>query len=200
MDLIRKYWHILVGIVCVAALGTIYLRRDTEPAHLPTPERTPITAQAADAPPVQTIVEDMEDIVVHIAGEVNQPGVFTLPYGSRVNDVLALAGGATEYADLARVNLAALLQDAKQVIIPAIGSEVEAEVAQAAAAESGLININVADERDLQTLPGIGPARASTIIAHRDTHGPFSTIEELQNVSGIGPGILGSIRELITVN
>jgi len=159
------------------------------------PERTVLVAAAEEisAPPVQ-----QAEIMVHIAGAVVQPGVFALPYGSRVYDVLNLAGGATSEADLARINLAAFLTDAQQVIIPTEADEAEAVVSEAEPAD-GRININTADERLLATLPGIGPVLSANIVAHREAHGSFTSIEQLQNVPRIGAGIMNNIRELVTV-
>ena len=205
MDYIRKYWHILVGAGCVIVLGVVYLVRGSPgPAIYTAAERRVITA-----PTVYTDAEEpaepevMPDIVVHIEGAVNQPGVYTMPYGSRINDVLALAGGPTEEADLARINLAAFLEDAQQVIIPITREDGEDDFVpeQAAPAQgSGLININTADQAQLTTLPGIGPVIAGNIIAHRESHGPFATIEELRNVPRIGAVTLENLRDLVTIN
>ena len=205
MDYIRKYWHILVGVGCVIVLGVVYLVRGSAgPTIYTAAERRVITA-----PTVYTTAEESAeptvplDIVVHIEGAVNQPGVYTMPYGSRINDVLNLAGGPTEEADLARINLAAFLEDAQQVIIPIAREDGEADFAPEPAAaqqDSGLVNINTADQGQLTTLPGIGPVIAGNIIAHRETHGPFATVEELRNVPRIGAVTLENLRDLITIN
>ena len=207
MDYIRRYWHILAGLMCVAVLGFIYFRGQGAQAA-PQLERVALGADAAytvEPETVETVPDAPRDIVVHIEGAVNSPGVFTLPYGSRVHEVLALAGGATEDADLARVNLAAFLQDAQQVIIPTEADEIDylADSAvdnQANQPGSGLININTADAGQLMTLPGIGPVLSGNIISHREANGPFDTVEQLINVPRIGTGILNNIRDLVTVN
>jgi len=197
MEYLKKYWHVLAGVLCVALLGGFYMWRGRSAPVLQNqaPERTMV---ALAAPEPDETAQILDEIVVHIEGAVVNPGVFTLSYGSRVNDALTLAGGATEEADLARINLAAFLEDAQQIIIPTAGEETPLQIAQEA--DSGLVNINTADERLLTTLPGIGPARAGNIIAHREASGPFSTIEDLQNVPGIGAGILNNVRAHITVN
>ena len=200
MEYIKRYWHIVASLACVLVLGVAYLMRGSVGSVGPviyTTERTVITA-----PPVYSNVLALVDIMVHIEGEVNQPGVYTLPYGSRVNDVLALAGGATEKADLARINLAAFLEDAQQIIIPATGEEVELYFAKAAAASTNnnLVNINTADASQLATLPGVGHVIAGNIIAHRELNGPFNTVEELRNVPRIGAVTLENLRSFITVN
>ena len=198
MNCIRKYWHLLAGIIAVAALSIFYLLQGGTQPTIHTPERTAIEIAPSNtyiAPP-----EQQEDIVIHIAGAVYQPGVFTLPYGSRVNDALNMAGGATDCADLARVNLAAFLKDAQQIIIPRETDEFEIFQAPAQSDSGGLVNINTADERLLTTLPGIGPVIAGNIISHREANGPFNTIEELGNVPRIGATTLNNLRDLITVN
>jgi len=198
MDYIRKYWHFIAGIIAISAIGGFYFLQDTSPVH--TQERVQIPI----APPeIEEQAEPiiLSDIVIHIEGEVYSPGVFTLPDGSRVNDAVILAGGTTAYADLSRVNLAAFLVDAQQIIIPNAEDEIETQAATATiAADSGLVNINTADERLLMTLPGIGPVIAGNIISHREANGQFNSIEELQNVPRIGAATLNNLRDLITIN
>ena len=198
MEYIRKYWHFLAGLVCVAVLGFVYLSGNNQ-QPIVIEQRTPIAALVFDEEEAAAR-EAPGEIVVHVAGAVKSPGVFTLPYGSRVNDALALAGGPRSDADLARINLAAFLVDAQQIIIPAEGDEIIADTwNQQVEEDSGLININTANEQMLRTLPGIGPVLAGNIITHRETYGPFGTVEELQNVPRIGPGIMNNIRSLVTV-
>lgn len=203
MEYIRKYWHVIAGVACVAVLGTVYLIRDNaEPTVHTAAERTVITGPAGitAAEPVEMA---LADIVVHIEGAVNQPGVYTMPYGSRVNDVLTVAGGATAEADLARINLAAFLQDAQQIIIPTIREDGEADPWPEPAAgqgAGGLININTADHGQLMTLPNVGPVLAGNIISHRETNGPFATVDDLLNVPRIGAITLENLRDLVTVN
>jgi len=219
---IKKYWHILVGVVCVVILGIVYFPTGNSSG---TPERIPMTSgggsssvtytPAADTsnpsptPAIEPIQQPVQrDIMIHIEGAVYQPGVFTLPYGSRVNDALTLAGGPTEEADLARINLAAFLQDAVQIIIPTIGEDLAVTMPSMenhynstnVTTESGLININTADERLLTTLPGIGPAIADNIISHREANGPFNSVEELRNVPRIGAVTMDRLRDLVTIN
>ncbi|MCL2420278.1 MAG: ComEA family DNA-binding protein [Defluviitaleaceae bacterium] len=207
MEYIRRYWHIMVGVACVTVLGGVYFFGSSAGPAVHTAERTVIAeAGAADNVAAAGLAETvLADIVVHIAGAVNQPGVYTMPAGSRVNDVLAIAGGATAEADLARINLAAFLEDAQQIIIPIIREDgddfFEPEQAMADTGISGgLVNINTASEAQLTALPGIGPVLAGNIIAYREAHGAFTSVEDLTNVPRIGSGILGNIRDLVTVN
>lgn len=173
-------------------------------AELPTP---PAQGARPDDTPTAP------DIAVYITGEVVKPGVYSVPDGQRLDDVLNLAGGATEEADLNRVNLAAYVADAVHYRIPAkgatddgaVGTDSDAggsgasEVASAAACVVPL-DINVATAECLETLPGIGEVRARSIVGHREQAGPFVTTDGLTAVSGIGDGIYGRVAEMITVN
>jgi len=208
MEYLRKYWHILAGIICVAVLGGVYFLRDTESPAMHDINRTLITEISEDTDeavaPLDIPPPAPLDVVVHIEGAVARPGVYTVPYGSRVNDVLLLAGGATGEADLARINLAAFVEDAQQIIIPTEGQELPegSQAIQPAEADDGqgLININTASASQLTALPGIGPVIAGNIINHRDVNGSFNTVEDLRNVPLIGAVTLDNIRSLITVD
>ena len=206
MDFARRYWHIIAGVVCVIVLGAVYFNRENE-VPLPQSEagRTVfiddnLQGQETTLP----IPTHPVDIIVHIEGAVARPGVFSLPYGSRVYDVLILAGGATEEADLARINLAAFLQDAQQVIIPTEGEDLPQSVYHPAFTDTGLsnnlVNINTASEAELRTLPGVGEVIAGNIISHREAQGAFSTIDDLMQVPRIGAVTLENLRPLVTVN
>ena len=145
-----------------------------------------------------------EDVVVDVAGEVRRPGVYRMPAGSRVNDALARAGGATPAASVDAINLAARLSDGQQVTIPAgaastagvpagTGSSVPA-AAGAAFASAGPISLGSATVADLDTIDGIGPVTAQDIIEFRDQHGGVSSVDELSQISGIGPATMESLR------
>ncbi|MCL2224808.1 MAG: helix-hairpin-helix domain-containing protein [Defluviitaleaceae bacterium] len=158
--------------------------------------------------------EETDYIIIHVDGAVNEPGVFRLPVTARVDDALTKAGGAAEYANMAGINRAAFLQDGMKIKIPAQGEEAGevfifaegaaqgggATAAGSAPRSDGLVNINTATAAELQTLSGIGEARAQSIIRFRETHGNFSHIEELMNISGIGTGIMDRVRDSVTVD
>jgi competence protein ComEA len=130
-------------------------------------------------------------VLVHVVGAVEEPGVVSLPENSRVHDALALAGGAQEDAELGGVNLARVVYDGEQIIVPRVG-----EPAVASSGEgSGPISLSRADQETLETLPRIGPATAERIIAWRDKNGPFRSVEDLLAVSGIGPATLEGLAE-----
>ncbi len=147
-------------------------------------------------------------LVVAVVGQVNSPGVVTLPEGSRVFDAVAAAGGATGDADLAAINLARPVTDGEQIVVPAPGETVPDGAASpdvpgdgggTGPAASGLIDLNTADAGMLDTLPGIGPALAARIVDWRTANGPFASVDELDEVSGIGPALLAKVRDLVTV-
>ena len=141
-------------------------------------------------------------VIVHISGAVPRPGVYALPEGSRVQDAIAAAGGFLAEAEKTQINLAALLIDGEKLDIPFIegGSPVlPTPGPTVVAATTELININTASQSELEILPGIGPTTAQKIIEYREQNGEFVTIEEIINVSGIGPGIYDRIKDLITV-
>lgn len=144
-------------------------------------------------------------VVVDVVGEVNAPGLLTLPVGSRVADAVTAAGGATAGAELSAVNLARLLVDGEQLRIPAPGEIVAPAPAAVAGAgpagvsADGLVNLNTADSVTLETLPGVGPALAGRILDWRESNGAFASVDELDEVTGIGPAMLAKLRDLVTV-
>jgi competence protein ComEA len=152
-----------------------------------------------------------EKVLVHVVGQVNAPGVVEIPAGSRVVDAIAAAGGATAEADTAAVNLARQAVDGEQVYVPAPGEVVPVPGAGPAPAggpgggdTSGTpgaasVNLNSAGSEELQTLPGVGPALAQRILDWRESNGTFGSIDQLQDVSGIGPVVFEGLRALVTV-
>lgn len=143
------------------------------------------------------------DLVVDVQGAVGEPGVYRLPQGARVLDALARAGGTAEGAAPGALNLARVLVDGEQLIVPT--AEEQAVAAEASTAggvgtgPGGLVSLNRADQATLETLPRVGPTLALAIIAHRDEHGPFTDIAQLDDVSGIGPALLSSLTPLVTL-
>ena len=137
-------------------------------------------------------------IMVYITGEVKNPGVYEVLSGSRVNDVLEAAGGATEEANLKVVNLAAKVKDEEKIIVPNMSEEID-EARAEEESKSGLININTATKEELKTLPGIGDGIAGNIITYRENNGDFGSIEDIKKVPLIGAGRFAQIMDLITV-
>jgi len=143
-------------------------------------------------------------IVVHITGAVPRPGVYALPEGARVQDVISAAGGFLAEADKQFINLARVLDDGEFLEIPyaegfspVIPTPIPNIIQPGS--DSDLININTASTFELETLPGIGPTIAQKIVDYREQNGPFVSNEDIINVSGIGPGIYERIKDLITV-
>jgi competence protein ComEA len=133
------------------------------------------------------------DITVHVSGSVRLPGLVAVRSDARVADVVLSAGGATRDADLGRVNLAATLRDGEHVVIPSLASGGEADVG----APDTPFDINHASADQLQDLPGVGPVLAERIAQYREDHGPFSAIEDLLDVPGIGESKLAAIRDFV---
>lgn len=179
-----------VCAVVVAVLGVRALRANgAQPAAAVAPVEVRSPARAKTA----------RTLVVHVVGAVRRPGVYRLVDGKRLEDALALAGGAKRGADLAAVNLAAKATDGQQVVVPRRGAP--AAVAAPGAATAGTqsatatpaaspVSLNAATGEQLETLPGIGPALAQKILAAR----PFAAIDELSAVPGIGPKRLAALR------
>jgi competence protein ComEA len=144
--------------------------------------------------------------VVHVAGAVVAPGVYQLPPGSRVADAIAAAGGASATADVDVLNLAAPVADGDRIGVPLAGSGVPAAAghlhagtAQSAAGGSAPVNINSASAEQLDELPGIGPATAAAIVSHREQHGPFASVDDLEAVRGIGPAKIEALRAAVVL-
>lgn len=141
------------------------------------------------------------EVVVHVAGAVSSPGVYTLPADSRVDDAVR-AAGATADADLSQLNLAQKLADGQKITVPVAGATPADGNSAATTADSdnsALININTATQEELESLPSIGEVRAQAIITYREEHGGFRTTDELMEVSGIGEKIFADISPHITV-
>lgn len=150
-------------------------------------------------------------IVVHVAGEVKNPGVYTLSNSARMIDAVLAAGGATARADLEVINLATPLMDSSQIYVPAKGAAERPEFArpqpgingvqpaQNSSDSSGVVNINRASVTELDSLPGVGPSTAQAIVDYRTTNGPFGSPEDLLNVKGIGPAKFEAMRKLVGV-
>ena len=154
---------------------------------------------------------------VDIKGAIKVPQVVPVTPGMRVHDVVEMAGGVTGEADQSQVNLAQLVTDQMVIYVPKVGEEVspstealvaDSKVTESAVSESSgdgtsdgdLVNINTADTTMLQTLSGIGEKRAADIINYRETNGLFETVDDLDQVSGIGEKTMEKLRPLITVN
>jgi competence protein ComEA len=168
---------------------------------------TPATGLGGSASEASSVDEQTArsdgDLLVHVAGKVRNPGVVRLPAGSRVLDAVEAAGGAEAGVDLTGLNLARFVGDGEQVLVgipaPADGAPTGAGGQPAGASTGGLVNLNTATLDQLDTLPGIGPTLAERILQWRQQHGRFSSVDELQEVSGIGPRKFEQLVDLATV-
>jgi competence protein ComEA len=207
----------VVGVVAVLVTVFTLLRDKTPPvvsAKLPEVEMvssaqpTPAAAAAPEGP-----------VVVSVVGLVHKPGLVTLSPGARIADALAAAGGALDGADLIGLNMARRVADGEQIIVgiaappgqpTTMGSSVASESGTAAEtagpttagnapAPTGSVDLNKATAEELDTLPGVGPVTAAAIIAWRDANGPFTSVDQLADVDGIGPARLEKLRAQVHV-
>ena len=150
--------------------------------------------------PAASVSDAPEIITVDVKGAVKQPGVYELRSDSRVHDAIHKAGGMTAEANSQSVNLAQKLSDEAVIYVPALGSSESPSTSSASAEKTGKVHLNRATESELQTVSGIGQKRAQDIIAYRDANGPFRSVDDLKNVSGIGEKTLEKLRDAFTVD
>jgi competence protein ComEA len=196
-----------VAVLALAALlgaGAVWVRATPRPAG---PTAGPVEAASA----VQTLPRASPEepatgrVAVHVAGRVRRPGLVRLAAGSRVQDAIRAAGGATAGADLDAVNLARKLTDGEQVRVPGHGEPVTALPPAAGAGggaagtvPAGPLDLNTATVEQLDTLPGVGEVTAGRIVAYRSAH-PFTSVDELLEVPGIGQRRFDQLKDLVTV-
>jgi len=197
----KSWWKVAFGILCgLLGGGLIYLVSSP-------PRGTPVQLLPLPSPaPIQ----------VHVAGAVTHPGVYALPAASHAEQAIQAAGGASAQADLEALNLAAILEDGSQLLVPtkapprtATATDLPKRATDISSAVPNWktptatvtfpININTASAEELDALPYIGQVRASEIIAYRQAHGPFKRIEDVMKVYGITQEIFDRIKDLITV-
>jgi len=211
MQLSRRqiYAYAAVAVV-VIAVGVRYV---VLPGSAGPAGGEPLVLAPASSPPASPVASGSPaagpDVVVYVCGAVKAPGVVRLPAGARVADALELAGGAAAKAELSGVNLAALVTDGQQILVPERGAAVASSStggggvatasAAAPAAAGALININSASVSELDVLDGVGPATAQKIVDYRTANGGFKSIDEIKNVSGIGDAKFAAMKDSITV-
>jgi competence protein ComEA len=211
-DLSRRQLALYVaGLAVVLLLGARYLAHSAsggEAAAPPSDGGGQIRVERAGSGPV----------IVHVAGAVRKPGVYRLTGGARVADAVERAGGASRRADLGGVNLAAKLEDGRQIVVPVraragaqapasgvaapgggAGGATASGGATAAGPPAAPVNLNTATPEQLDTLPGVGPATVQKILEYREQHGGFGSVEELGQVSGIGEKRLAALRDQVQV-
>jgi competence protein ComEA len=209
MDISRRQAYVYVGLaLVVAALGARYLFS----SHSATPagaQGVPgLSSFAPSAAPSPSPSPTSTELVAYVCGAVRRPGVYHLPSGARVADLLAAAGGAAAKAELQAVNLAAKVVDGQQVVVPERGATaVAAAPATGTSGSSGSgsgaaaapVNLNTASAEELDALPGVGPATAQKIIDYRTANVGFKSVDDLKNVAGIGDAKFATLQPLVTV-
>jgi competence protein ComEA len=198
----RELVALAVVVVVTLAGGAVwYVRSLPRPVEV---MRRPGAVGLAQPVAAPATTPSPSSILVHVAGEVRRPGVYEFGEGDRVIDAIDAAGGVRGDAALDELNLAAPLTDGSQVLVPG-RSAAPASVGEgsttsgAADATTAKINVNTADAAELEELPGIGEVLSQAIVDYRAENGPFSSVDELEDVSGIGPSILEDVRGLVGV-
>ncbi len=182
---------IVVIVAALSGAGLWYARSLPKPVTI---------AEAGPAARIASPSPIAAPIIVDVAGEVRRPGVYEFVEGDRVIDAIERAGGALPKAELSLLNLAATLVDGTQILVPKAGPAVPGAVPGTTAGSAGtLININTASATELETLSGIGEVLAATIVQYREEHGPFTSVDQLLDVSGIGEVTLEELRDLVTI-
>lgn len=201
----QKIFLTILGIIVVIVLLIYYTTREDNT------EYSEIDNIYIENEIEEENIDGEEEIVIHIIGAVNKEGIVKLKSGDRISDAIEKAGGATENADLSKINLAYIVEDGQKINIPNKDEEntnteyittdsgnaiVENEQSSE---EIGKVNINTATQTELETLPGIGPSTALKIIQYREENGKFDSIEDIKNVSGIGDVKYENIKDYINV-
>ncbi len=192
----------LVVVVVATLLGAVlwYTRSLPRPVDIAAPANATSPVVSSGAAPFASLTPSPVAIIVDVAGWVRSPGVYEFVSGDRVIDAVNRAGGARKGADLTTLNLAAPLTDGTQIVVPKPGATAPGGTGTTSTTGgAALININTASETDLETLPGVGPVTGAAIIDYRTQNGPFTSVDDLIDVSGIGPSTLEQIRPFVTV-
>jgi competence protein ComEA len=210
----------LAAIAAIAVLVTVFTLMREQPAPVMSAKLPPVdmAATASRGPRPGPSTRPNQPVVVSVVGLVHTPGLVTLAPGARIADALKAAGGSTDGADTIGLNMARQVDDGEQIVVgiapvkgqPAVlGSSVSpgsaapgtpsTTSAPTKGASTALINLNTATVEQLDTLPGVGPVRAAAIVAWRNANGKFTSVDQLGEVDGIGPGRLEKLRPLVRV-
>lgn len=199
----NKYFAI-GGIIVILAGAYFFLEPASEDNNVFDKEEEWLTSEGTVNEEIEEDEEQEVIVLVDVKGAVNKPGVYEAEGEDRVIDMINKAGGLKESADEEKINFAIRVEDEMVIYVPERGEETEQEgeimmVMGGTDQKDGKININTADDTELQTLTGIGPAKAAAIIDHREKNGPFKAIEDLKLISGIGEKSFEKLKEQIKV-
>lgn len=212
IEMLKEYkWQIALPAVAGLLLTTFLIfsqpakSDQTGLTDLPQTEQTSSSSELVEETSTE-VSEEPSQLVVDVKGAVAKPGLYTLKADARVNDAVVAAGGLTSQADPKSVNLAQKLSDeavvyvaSKDENISVVASTTASSAMSSEEKSTSQVNLNTATEADLQTISGIGAKRAADIIAYREANGGFKSVDDLNNVSGIGDKTMESIRPYVTV-
>lgn len=213
----RKLWVILIVVPICVILFLIYMN-NTSAERKAAADKTAsyfrtASGRSSSASSSVAAVRTPAKLIVDMKGAVRRPGIYTMNTGERVSDAVTRAGGLTGKADENKINLAQKVADEMVIFVPEKGAKTTVDfsgtsgvasgpqsgTSQTAVQEGGKVNINTADEQALQNLTGVGPSKAKAIVQYREEHGPFKSVDDLNNVSGIGDKSLEKIKPDATV-
>ena len=211
MDILNKKQKIIIIIIATFMIVFVgyYIINKTNKA-----EYIELETEAMETVENETInsKEEIEEqnIIIHVTGAVKKEGVVKVKKDSRISDVIEAAGGITEEADLSRINLAYIVKDGQKIHVPSINDKEDIENITEEAGENVIdkedsisrnqkVNINTANQTELETLSGVGPSTALKIINYRNENGDFERIEDIKNVPGIGDAKFESLKDSICV-
>jgi len=184
-------WLLAAGAAVVVVAAYLLTRHHSDPVPEPAP------ASVASAP--AAAVASVASVVVDVGGRVRHPGLVTLPSGARVADAIAAAGGALRLSDLTTINLAARVSDGELLLVGVPGGGAGAGADAGGGPASGPIDLNSASVDQLDALPGVGPVLAQRIVTWRQQHGGFHSVDELEQVPGIGARKFEDLKSLVAV-
>ncbi|HEL1601310.1 TPA: helix-hairpin-helix domain-containing protein [Streptococcus suis] len=213
IEMLKEYkWQIALPAVAGLLLTTFLIfsqpakSDQTGLTDLPQTEQTSSSSELVEETSTE-VSEEPSQLVVDVKGAVAKPGLYTLKADARVNDAVEAAGGLTSQADPKSINLAQKLSDEAVVYVASKDEKISVVTSTTASSaisqeekNNSLVNLNTATEADLQTISGIGAKRAADIIAYREANGGFKSVDDLNNVSGIGDKTMESIRPYVTVD
>jgi competence protein ComEA len=194
----------LILLVAISAYYFIHLEGDgggTQVSNDWIEEELPMDSNESQSLELEENPQEEENLVVDVKGAIKSPGVYEMKLGDRVIDVIEQAGGLHENADSNNINFAMKLVDEMVLYIPIVGEEkiIEPTVGGMQNQDGGKVNLNKASEAELQTLTGVGPAKATAIIEYRNQNGGFKKVEEIMEISGIGEKTFEKFKDQITV-